>query len=181
MKLNVEGISQGKRVLEAEFTTKQLGYTDSDLNFLTKVWIKANITRMGDEVLAECDFRTTVEQTCCRCLENYPLIINTDFQTLYDPEKPSRSFRRDVRRPIISDEDDSIVRYKGKEIDLSPEIMGATQLFIPMKALCREECKGICPHCGANLNETECRCAQESEKVTNNPFKDLHLKFEDGE
>jgi len=51
--------------------------------------------------------------------------------------------------------------FEGDEIDLLPEIGEQVALTVPLKPLCSETCKGLCPFCGADLNTTACGCGQE--------------------
>jgi len=51
--------------------------------------------------------------------------------------------------------------YEGEVVDLSPLIYEQIMLQIPMKILCSEACKGLCPQCGANLNVGNCDCRKD--------------------
>lgn len=179
MKINVEGISEGARYLESSYTSKALDFIESGCEFVKLIHVAAKVTKMGDDVFVECSLDTALKETCSRCLEIFPLPVITEFQTLYVPDKPPKSYRRDVRRPILSDEDDRVVRYKGKEIDLSEEILNAIRLFLPMKLLCRADCRGLCPHCGVNRNLTPCGCEDAGSSSNYQPFRDLKSKLKD--
>lgn len=63
-----------------------------------------------------------------------------------------------------SGEDPDIYIYDGKSIDLKDAIMDNFFLELPIKRRCREDCKGLCPHCGINLNENQCTCEKEKEQ-----------------
>ena len=60
--------------------------------------------------------------------------------------------------------------FDGEEIDIDLLVVEQIVLALPFKALCSEECKGICPHCGANLNLEPCQCAG---KQADSPFATL--------
>jgi len=177
MKINVEGISQGVREIQASHTAAQLGFAPSDLEFPGEILILANVTRMGDDVFVKSRIEAAVSHNCCRCLEPYGLAINTGFEVLFVPERPPQSFRRDLRRPIVDDEDGKVSRYRGKVIDLSGEIMNAIRLSLPMKPLCDQNCLGLCPHCGSNRNQESCDCESKQPKGANNPFRELQDKL----
>ena len=69
-----------------------------------------------------------------------------------------------------------------RKIDLAPIIQAALLLDVPYVPLCSEDCTGLCPTCGANLNEGDCGCAAatEEEVDASNPFAALRsLKLED--
>ncbi|MCR4692657.1 MAG: DUF177 domain-containing protein [Firmicutes bacterium] len=83
---------------------------------------------------------------CARCAA--PLEVTIQF-----PVKETL-MREDETNP----EDDEIILYKGKEIELDDIIVSNFLVNVPVKYLCREDCKGLCPHCGTNLNEHTCDC-----------------------
>ncbi|MDD2499121.1 MAG: DUF177 domain-containing protein, partial [Desulfitobacteriaceae bacterium] len=58
--------------------------------------------------------------------------------------------------------EEEIYFYEGDKIDILPQVLQTILLELPMKVLCREDCKGLCPVCGTNLNIKECRCERES-------------------
>ena len=63
-----------------------------------------------------------------------------------------------VREDEANPENDEIILYQGKEIELDDIIVSNFLMNIPVKYLCREDCKGLCPQCGTNLNENSCDC-----------------------
>ena len=61
----------------------------------------------------------------------------------------------------LAAEDMEIDFQEGEEVDLDEIIREQIHLFLPMKFICREDCSGLCPTCGVNLNNTDCRCRRE--------------------
>ena len=179
MKINVEGLAQGSRVIEYQLSPKEFEPDAADLALLGTVNVVANVSRMGEDVFIQCDISASLSQSCCRCLEDYESGIQTTSQTLYVPEKPPDPSRHEIRRPIRSDEDDNVVRYRGKVINLSGEILNSIRLTLPMKPLCASSCLGLCLHCGANLNQKRCECGSAAPDSRNNPFLALKDRFSD--
>lgn len=64
---------------------------------------------------------------------------------------------------IESDTDEYTYTYSGDELDLGAILFDYISLNMPMKVLCSQECRGICPSCGVNLNEEICRCDNEDD------------------
>ena len=62
----------------------------------------------------------------------------------------------------LTSDDLNVIAYRGNEIDLWPDLREAMVLALPMKPLCSEDCRGICPTCGKDLNNGECRCGKRS-------------------
>ena len=70
----------------------------------------------------------------------------------------------DVKEDFISaseNTDDEAYSYEGKYIDLSRVLKDNIILGLPMKQVCKPECKGLCPKCGTDLNEKECDCKED--------------------
>ncbi|NIO05105.1 MAG: DUF177 domain-containing protein, partial [Proteobacteria bacterium] len=66
--------------------------------------------------------------------------------------------------------------FSGDEVDLSGLIREQILLGIPYKALCHEECKGLCSQCGINLNEGNCGCERKVGDSAFKVLKDLQIK-----
>ena len=89
----------------------------------------------------------TYTAVCDRCMEEASLKLEAKLDTIFD---------------INEAKDDSLTLENGK-IDLVRTAYDALSLEIPMVILCKEDCKGICPHCGKNLNLEECDCVEGEE------------------
>jgi uncharacterized protein len=101
--------------------------------------------------------QTTVELTCSRCLEGFPLVVDEAFDVLFLPHaEPSTAEER-----AVEDDDLSTAYYSDNVIDLGQLVQEQCYLVVPMKPLCSEGCRGLCPECGINLNAASCDCRQE--------------------
>ena len=102
--------------------------------------------------------RLSYEQTlsCTRCLE--PLTQTVE-------EEVELAIETSESEPLLGEHelrtsDLKTLFVEGQELDTTPILMEQLQLNIPMKPLCREECAGLCPSCGANRNQAPCSCEQ---------------------
>lgn len=59
------------------------------------------------------------------------------------------------------DSGEELYRIKGTEIDLEPMLRDAVALALPLRPLCRDDCRGLCAHCGRDLNESDCDCTED--------------------
>ena len=100
-----------------------------------------------------------LELTCSRCLEPFTLPLAADFDLRYVP----RADNAGDGEQEVEEDDLSTAFYDNDEIDLSQLIMEQFQLALPMKPLCTDACKGLCPRCGTNLNTGACDCNQQWE------------------
>ncbi|MGA9111755.1 MAG: YceD family protein [Smithella sp.] len=120
---------------------------------LDRVDVNCLVTNTSGTVFIKGSFSAQIDICCSRCLENTKLSIGADFAYTLIPAKAET--REDLE---LTPEELEISYYKGDFIDLGPIICEQIILQIPIKALCSEECKGLCPQCGANLNASSCNC-----------------------
>ena len=107
----------------------------------------------GRDVLVRGRLRATVPQTCGRCLETFPARVDAAVDVRLEP----RPARHDSIE--LGADDLDVDFYADDEVDLGRVIETETTLALPMKPLCREDCRGLCSVCGANRNVTACGCA----------------------
>ncbi len=113
-----------------------------------------HLDRQTTQVTISGDITGTLRLTCSRCLTVFENPVTMDVELTYLPvEEVNRTDNYQIREDEIN-----INYYRDEEIDLSEVIQEQLLLSIPMKPLCHEECKGLCPHCGTNLNIQSCEC-----------------------
>jgi uncharacterized protein len=115
--------------------------------------VSLSIERRGEKVLVTGDFETTVRQACGRCVE--PLVTRVapgvDLQLVPHPSGRQGEVE-------LGPDDLEVDFYQGDLLDVGGLLRSETDLALPMKPLCRPDCRGLCPVCGGNRNVTECRC-----------------------
>jgi uncharacterized protein len=120
---------------------------------LDKVDVSCLITKTSGTIFIKGSFSALIDICCSRCLENIKLPIGGDFA--YTLVSAKNETADDLE---LKPEDLDISYYHGDFIDLTPIICEQIILQIPIKALCNEECRGLCQQCGANLNISSCNC-----------------------
>jgi uncharacterized protein len=115
---------------------------------------EVRLTRTDRGILAEGTLHTEIELTCSRCLSlfNCPLTLNIEEEYF-----PTTDIVTGVPLPL-PDEPGSFTIDEHNILDLTEAIRQYAILAIPMKPLCRKDCAGLCPTCGANLNQGPCNC-----------------------
>ena len=113
-----------------------IGLSPEDLECLSPLAIKAKITRVEDTILANVQIQGRYSFSCARCLETLESNLSQEFDFDYSIEKGLES------------------------IDLGEDIRQEIILSSPTRILCNDDCKGICPQCGVNLNKEECKCKE---------------------
>ena len=101
--------------------------------------------------------KTTLELPCSRCLEAFRLPVDSQFELRYQPHAQNTG---EGEREIEED-DLTTAFYENEEIDLEQLMQEQFYLVLPMKPLCREDCTGLCPVCGKNLNRETCDCKRD--------------------
>ena len=98
--------------------------------------------------------KASLELQCARCLEPVPQEVTREFDLLYRP------LGVDAGRDELSvtDAEAEIGYYQGEGILLEDVLREQVLLALPLKVTCRDDCKGLCPHCGKNLNQEQCSC-----------------------
>lgn len=115
---------------------------------------------------------TELELPCSRCLEPLRLPIAAPFDLRYLPASDAST---DVEREV-DDQDLETSYYRNGEIDLNELLREQFYLALPMKPLCREDCRGLCAQCGTNLNAGACDCSPVWEDPRLAALKGLRLK-----
>ncbi len=112
-------------------------------------------TRQG--VLTRCKLDTMVEQACNRCLEHYDQSLHVEFEEEFIQTV-------DVTTGVALDrpEDPGAFTIDARHIlDMTEAVRQYALMAVPFKVLCRDDCAGLCPRCGKNLNEGPCGCPEE--------------------
>ena len=113
--------------------------------------------------------QSTLELPCSRCLEPFRLPVASPFDLRYLPVSEASS---DAEREV-DDEDLETSYYENDAIDLNELLREQFYLVLPMKPLCKEDCRGLCAQCGTNLNTGTCDCAPAWEDPRLAPLKEL--------
>ncbi len=120
-----------------------------DLNGIVKV------TKLNDGVLVQGDVKAHVRVQCSRCLTDIDLPVEAQLEEQFRPTVDVESGRA-VKRTDDEDDDSTFDIDANHIMDLSEPVRQALLVAVDMRPLCREDCKGLCPECGANLNEVDC-------------------------
>ena len=119
---------------------------------LKEIQGEIGISVTEDGVVAEGKLEAKTDLACSRCLDEYLQPIRIQFTEIFSAHIADNSEYELGEQPLPAD----------GTIDLGPILRDYAVLDIPIRQLCREECKGLCPTCGLNLNESDCGHRQES-------------------
>jgi uncharacterized protein len=156
--ITAEGIS-GHRSLAASWFSLPPGADDPVRPIVLgePVEVDFHLSPFGRDIRVELSVNTVAILSCSRCLSPFPFRVSIRGKfTLcrISPEVPGR----EELELTLEDLDSGY--FEGEEIDLSGLVHEQIVLSFPMKPLCREECKGLCPRCGADQNTESCQCGE---------------------
>lgn len=120
---------------------------------LRDVDVSCTIKRIQENAFIDGKLETIVVSNCCRCLEITQLPVKNTFRYTFVPAK-----EKGTEEEELAPEDLEYGYYQDDVIDLDTIIFEQIMLHIPMKVLCADTCKGLCPHCGNNINMSRCGC-----------------------
>ena len=104
----------------------------------------------------------TIEIDCARCLERYGVTFGQELDLFYLPRAAGQPEAQE-EEVELSDRDVVVGYYENDHLDLGEVVREQILLGLPLKPLCREDCRGLCPGCGKNRNAGPCGCTPEEE------------------
>lgn len=116
--------------------------------------LSMRVSRNGNEVRLLGKINATAEVDCDRCLKTVSLPIEADFDVKYVPTEDYTP----TEAAELQEEDLSVSFFDGETIDVDELVREQVLLNMPARALCGDECKGLCPVCGTDRNTNSCDC-----------------------
>lgn len=148
MKISIQnlkhGVSEYSETLAADFIDKD--YKDYyPNNFEVNVFVD----KIDKNFRVKVDLKTESKFVCNRCLKDFEEDIDLQQEQIYNAQSVSE----------IADADTVYLPIDAVEIDLTDLLNETVIINHPIKMLCKDDCKGLCANCGADLNENKCQCA----------------------
>ncbi len=112
------------------------------------------VRKNRNSVSLKAEVQTGIGLQCSRCLEAVTHPVRAAFAYTLVPEGTGAA----DEDSSVKDEDLNVGHYREETIDLDVLVLEQIVLQIPIKPLCRADCKGLCPYCGTNLNDAACGC-----------------------
>lgn len=183
MRIAVEDIREGVSTLEFACGSESIGLEAEGVCFTDPVTARLELFKQRDKVYVKAELSVAIELECARCLSPVNRTLEGTLEIQYRPlpMKGVRSFRNPggsrgqsslemAQYPL---DDIGIGYYPDEYIDMSGDFRESLLLELPTKVVCSEDCKGLCPQCGQDLNEEKCNCCSEPEEVRASKLADL--------
>lgn len=158
MKIRIEDIPPSGLSLDLEESgaaLKEFAGGKLDFNFSTPVKAHLEVSKRGQSIFVSGGIKAGIKVECSRCLKEFEYPYESDFASYYELG------REPEREKELKPEDMDVNFIEGDSLDTSEVLLGQIALELPMQPLCRPDCKGLCPRCGADLNLGDCGCGGE--------------------
>jgi uncharacterized protein len=155
MQIEVEKLDERGRDLEHVYPSAEFSLEDEDALLASDVRVSAHASRRRGDVTLNGSIDTSVELRCDRCLAPVAQPVKIDFKADLAMRDAGASSSEATG---LQDADMDFSLYEGEAIDLDEIVREQILLALPARNLCSDDCKGLCPTCGANRNERACDC-----------------------
>jgi uncharacterized protein len=163
--INISRLSEGSHEYDFETEPKNL---DLDARFVDRVFVHAVLEKTGRQLFLRTKLGTKGHFVCDRCLDDFVSDVSTRYDIVYITEE--------IAAPEI---DQGEMQYLGPDsttLDLGEDVRQFLILAVPLKLLCKEDCRGLCPKCGSNRNKSQCGCAENDADPRWEVLKKVSLK-----
>jgi len=157
MFLDVKELAVRKLRIRRTYAAGSIDYHSAEIKQVEPLEVTATAELLDGQIRVEGNLETKIELVCARCLESVTEEVSRAFDLFYAP-LPKDAQQTKHREDRLRDDDTEIGFYEGDGLFLADVLKEQVLLALPLKAICRSDCRGLCPNCGANLNHEECRC-----------------------
>jgi len=157
MRIELEHLEGSKGDFAHVYQPDELNPVDERVSLIAPAAVNGKVRLSGNEVFVNGHVDARVQVECDRCLKPVELPINVDFTLEYI----SGSEYESSQTAALTEDEMSVSVFDGEAIEVDEIVKEQVLLAVPTRMLCREDCKGICPECGKDLNAGECKCVKD--------------------
>jgi uncharacterized protein len=165
IKLDIGSIPEGESHIDLSAGASELGVSLESGRLESPVRAGFDVSRKGNELLLRGTASVTAILECARCLDEYTYILEAPIQLwcVIGAETGEGEQRENIME----------IPSGAKVADLADHLRSELLVLVPFKPLCRDDCKGLCSKCGANLNIEACSCKSEKHDSRWDALKDI--------
>ncbi|UCD81113.1 MAG: DUF177 domain-containing protein [Desulfobacterales bacterium] len=165
MDIHIEQIAARGLDLQFEETPQDFPVLAEMINqgeceFSAPIKTSLRVIRIADRVEVEGDVRTAVRLPCGRCLKSFETSLKSHFALTYTTRREEVEGMTEQDEVELHPEQINRIYFQGETINLRDAIQEQVIMAFPLRALCSETCRGLCPQCGADLNAVDCGCSR---------------------
>jgi len=150
IQIRISGLSNG--VYEYHFSVEPRDLLLEE-NFRTKVEVNTHLEKTSRQLILRTKIQTSALFQCDRCLVEFQKPLSAEYSMVY--------VYHETEGGPYNPEEVSVISHDTVSIDLAEDVRQLIVLSVPLKLLCSEKCKGLCPHCGCDFNTQSCSCTIE--------------------
>ncbi len=140
---------------EHQYQAGELETSDSEFELQRLPLVTGRVDRIGMDLRLRGEIKATLAALCDRCLKEVLVPVEIPFDLLYAPADPGGSKIGEIE---LQSRDLDFAVYENDEINLDEMALEQLELSLPSRVLCSEDCRGLCPQCGADMNLEQCNC-----------------------
>ncbi len=157
MHIEIESLTEAGRPFMHTYKPAELALEEDErARLVGEAKVEGRASRKRQRVRVQGTVEASVEVYCDRCLAPVDVPVKSEFDLSYDPPDADEASDNIALGP---DELETSV-YTDEQIDLDELVREQVLLALPTRSLCREDCKGLCPTCGVDMNTQACNCEQ---------------------
>lgn len=160
LEIDISQIPDEGLILEREDNPSLYEFKEKGFSVADRVSLRCRIMKTPKGAFVEGHVSTVLKLDCGRCLLSFSKKIRSKISANFSPNPEEVSECHEVE---LSPEDLDTYYYEDNKIDLRGPVRDCVVLSIPIKLLCKSDCKGLCPVCGGNLNNYQCDCEIEKD------------------
>lgn len=157
MRIDVESLTEERKPFAHTYRPEEIELDDETARLTSDAAVEGRASRKGEEVRVSGHVKAEAEVLCDRCLAAIRTPLEVEFDTSFIPREKAALRAENVE---LLSEDMGLAAFDGGELDVDELVREQILLALPTRRLCSEECKGLCPKCGADLNAGQCSCEQ---------------------
>jgi len=157
MRIELENLEGGKGDFAQVYRPEDLNPVDERVQIIAPAQVNGRVRLLGNEAFVNGHLETRAQVECDRCLKPVEIPVSADFALEYITGAEYES----TAVAELTEDEMSVAVFDGEAIDVDEVVKEQILLAVPTRMLCREDCKGICPECGTDLNSGECACKKD--------------------
>jgi uncharacterized protein len=174
MLLDISRLRTGTEDVSRRYEADAFASLTDDFKVVGPSEVAGTVRRdQGTTIVLDARVRSSMEVACGRCLEPFVIPVDAHVETRFVPPAEFATVTAETAarngalkrggeiEPDVADHDLGLAEYRDETIDLGEVVREQLYLALPMKPLCQQDCKGLCPVCGANRNRETCACQNE--------------------
>ncbi len=169
MRIELDNLEETGGAFSHVYGNGELEFSDERVRLVDPPEISGKLWRKGSEIFLSGRLIALAQVDCDRCLKAVDIPIRTQFKLQYVTAAEYQS----MHAAALEESELELSVFDGEAIDVDEIVREQVLLAVPTRSVCRDDCKGFCPTCGADRNLKECECQNAETDLRWAGLKDL--------